>query len=404
MYKHKKYDGMIDNDIKLKKEDSLLLFSTFWQICALIIQLFLYNFFGYSIHIHEVVVFSAALPMVFCVSIWLKRNLIEIVMLYLLLLFVFALNYLIFPENRAYLSIYTFELFFICLPSGINISLVRNIELYDRVLRLVSLIILIIGIAIVLFQSNIMNTAGYSMSFSYYLLLPVLYFTYKMANNGINFVTLIAVCIGVLMIIVYGSRGSLITWCIYVVAILLFSSIRLYKKLLFLIPVFCMIVFSDSIISLIVSLSRKLGASSRTLNLYLSNELLFHDSGRKNLYMVSSKAIKEHPLIGNGIGADYRLLDVYTHNIVLDFALHYGVIIGFVLVLILVIVFIKTYMDCSNKNLFIMFFCYGLIPLLFSGTYFTSVGFFVLLGFCRSLCSFKMVLKTNKNTYSGLSI
>ena len=108
--------------------------------------------------------------------------------------------------------------------------------------------------------------------------------------------------------------------------------------------------------------------------------------------------LKQHPLLGVGVGYDRILLAErmgavdalseaagwYPHNIFLEMLLHYGLFIGGLLILLLLRIVYVTAIKGSGdaSDLICVFAAIGFFPLLFSGSYLTSPEFFGFLGLC----------------------
>jgi O-antigen ligase len=90
--------------------------------------------------------------------------------------------------------------------------------------------------------------------------------------------------------------------------------------------------------------------------------------------------IKEKPFVGWGVGGEASLLGTYPHNIFLELCLNFGLILGGVLCIILVVSILATFFasDGVNKDIFLIYLCTGFVPLLISATYLTTQDFFSL--------------------------
>lgn len=169
------------------------------------------------------------------------------------------------------------------------------------------------------------------------------------------------------------SRGGRLRNSVVALGCLLFpiGALALYKKFL--------------------AASKLLGASkplaSRTIALVTKKTV--HLSGRDAIYKSHLQAIIDHPFVGLGLWGDRTLKVVglentYSHNIVLEFFVQYGVPIGLILLGALFYLLISSYkkmMTSKMMALFNLFIATGLIPLFYSGSYLIWFPFAVLIGF-----------------------
>ena len=122
----------------------------------------------------------------------------------------------------------------------------------------------------------------------------------------------------------------------------------------------------------------------------LEQDNMFEDDSRNTLITNSLALIIEHPF-GMGIGQERAALsdnyqdDVgwYPHNLFLEVLLHYGIIIGVIIIVFLIylmyISFIKNKNDIT-RNIWLMLFSIGFMPLMFSGSYTNWPLFWLFLG------------------------
>lgn len=92
--------------------------------------------------------------------------------------------------------------------------------------------------------------------------------------------------------------------------------------------------------------------------------------------------ILNNNLWGHGIFGDRYFLDgTYAHNIFLEVWLDFGIILGTLVLLFLIVFITKTFLRSNDKKLFLLFFSLGFMPLLVSGSYLISIMFSILIGF-----------------------
>ena len=123
---------------------------------------------------------------------------------------------------------------------------------------------------------------------------------------------------------------------------------------------------------------------------------VFSDSGRGDILDFAKNIIKERPW-GSGFGSTRYILGVfgykygnYPHNIFYEFWCDYGVIVGTILLIVLIISMFKTFrrkdVNESATALFeICFFSTGFLILIFSSSYIFSPLFFAMLAIMQNI-------------------
>lgn len=101
-------------------------------------------------------------------------------------------------------------------------------------------------------------------------------------------------------------------------------------------------------------------------------------------------AIFQHPIVGHGIGAEYTILGTYSHNIFLDIILQGGFIFGGLFIILFIFKAIMAFVNEEDKLFFFVLFCYGFVPLLISGSYLSSMSFWIFLGYLNKFSKIKI--------------
>lgn len=317
-----------------------------------------------------------------------KKN-IDTFILFMIFLLSYVVSFTIIPENREYMFTsvfdYTFNplyLFIIyAFPGYFLIRSISNYKLLTKYLYIFSAIVLISSILYYFIFVSLGFTIEY-MTFSYNFLLHlvflIIYFLFK---KGL-FSFLLSV-VGIIMIVLTGARGPLVISLLSAVTFLLFSSLRDKKGrvTLLITPIFVLLflVYYDDLFKLLFQLSSYLNIDSRTLS-FIVQDNFFDGDSRLNLFNNSIKYIN---LTGYGMFGDRLLLDgTYPHNIFLEILLHFGYIIGTLIILLVSFLFLRTGItkNIYSRILFFSFLSIGFFKLLITGTYLTEPGFYILLG------------------------
>ncbi len=137
----------------------------------------------------------------------------------------------------------------------------------------------------------------------------------------------------VIGIFAYGSRGALA--CVLVFGVFLFFSVpiphkygRRIKAGIALAAVL-LLVFYRPILTVVLNVLESMGFQSRTLSLLVTD--IGHDSGRMLLWEKVWKDFTTNVIAIRGINSDYALIQIYSHNAVLELLHAFGILGGTVL-------------------------------------------------------------------------
>ncbi len=328
----------------------------------------------------------------------INKKLLVIMFLVMLALFT---SYLVYPEIKdAFISKdynpLTSILLFIPLmgfPMMVYTNyLNRNIYYIVDYIRYPSLLLIILSI-IDYYWTVFVNDHFFEinyMSFSYFMLPGVCCSFYYGVTKG-KILDIILSIIGLIVILVTGSR-----WCFLCgVVFLALTSFQRYtisagKVLLYFLSIVAIFLilshffasFSDSVMSYM----DEHGASSRTL-LKISDGSFEESSSREAIYSLMLEAIDIQPF-GYGLMGDRFILHQhgnqgYAHSIIYEFLIDYGIILGSVFLVILVVsLFLKFKQFFKSDILYIYaaFFVLGFVKLFVSGSYLGETYFWGLIG------------------------
>ena len=208
---------------------------------------------------------------------------------------------------------------------------------------------------------------GYSLTFGYDMLFVTLVFLYYgIIENNKKLLLLSMVGIG--YIFTAGSRGPFIGLVIFCVLMFL-KHLRTTKRNVAIVFFLsgCAVLFFiylDQILEGFIYWLNSLNVASRTLDMIINNVLLEQVSGRDLLWSTTIAKIYEQPLWGYGfLGERHFLYPLYyggyVHNIYLELLANFGVVLGSLIALYLLIGAIKMLISCHDKvwlGLFIIFF------------------------------------------------
>lgn len=341
----------------------------------------------------------------------IKRVKLKGIFIYSLILFIYLLNILFFYTNRIFLNGLSLTLFFKYIPLLIvTIAINNKIILYDFLKKTSCIQFYIFVIAFIFGNEELTGklAANYNLTWSYQLLFPVicLYFSFFMYKN---FKYLIYSSIMLLYIVIYGSRGPLLSIALMFIVYYLknnnFKNIRSYiYNLIMSISLILVLINFNTLINNFNKILIKNGLYSRNITKLLDKTII-SQSGRDIIDLNMLKAIKESPLWGWGIGGDRYINYVnnffligsnngaYAHNIIYELLVQFGVILGLIIIFYLIYLMIKGILYNKSKEiemLIVLFILVGFVPLLNSMSYLTYTYFWIMLGILMSIHKCKL--------------
>jgi len=364
---------------------------------VLTIQFFLINYVGIadtsllgkvqllSKGVVAVILMTAFLPVI-------KRTAKKWVVVYSIALFLFLVNYLLFPQNAEFLKRVGLENLIICLPLFLYSYSLNDWLIFRRVMRTASKIILLTGLVLfALVGSGKMTVGSYSMSLSYYLLIPATFHADEFMK-AYSFHAFFVTSLAVIVIISLGARGPLLCLAVFVLITYIQKFLGIITRggkakrknvLAFLsisLVFISALIFHRQILMFLGDYLANFGIRSRTISLFLTN--ITHSSGRIEIYREVLHALWENPIMGIGLAGDRVLVGGYAHNIFIEILSGFGLILGSILIFVLMTFLLKSLFrqDASQTNLLTMWFALGFVPLLVSGSYITNFNFWIYLG------------------------
>ena len=135
----------------------------------------------------------------------------------------------------------------------------------------------------------------------------------------------------------------------------------------------------------------------KRLESFLSNPF---DSERFRLMSTAYNGFKNSPIIGHGTGSIFYLMNIYSHNIFVDFIYEYG-IIGFIILLLTILSVVKNMNRLTRMSSIysfgILIFIYGITFLMFSAYYLSEQTIWFSLGFSLACVEKNKVIDKEEN-------
>lgn len=306
---------------------------------------------------------------------------------------------IIYPENSIYIfnSNNFWEMIFPCLRYFlIGYAVCITKERSDVIAKASCIGIIIEAIYAFTFMRSNELLATDDMSRSYQLLFNVLFvLNYTLSKKKI--IPFICSIIGFIYLLAMGTRGPIIIFlsCFFILMIYKIKG-RFFTKtcISFLIVLIFYLIFISnlyvSFLNISVEFFEKIGVSTRVLDFALKGDIISYTSGRDQIYEIALEKIKESPFVGYGLYGEWKWFNWNVHNLYLETFIHYGVIIGSLLLLWLIVIVCNTFLKTKStyvKELIIVLTCIVFIKGIFGGSFYDKWVFF-LIGICMNKSNF----------------
>ncbi len=298
----------------------------------------------------------------------------------------------------------------------VGLSLRDFVKFYSYIYVAGLLAVITVVLSLFVFEFDIFETSLYNQNYAYILLLPAVVFWDRITTQ-VKLQDIFLLLLSLILMIFIGARGPIFSFVFFIFfKILLNFKLKNNNSIIKIIVVFValigMMFYFDMLLDLFESVAKFLNLSTRVLE-RLKERTFFADNSRIEIIEVSLKILIENPLFGTGIGAERiviankfginsydQIIGWYPHNIFIEILLHFGVVIGAILIIMLVFAQIKTLISCRDsikKSVYSIFFIIGFFPLLFSGTYTESKLLFFFLGLIINYLGNNKVITHGRN-------
>lgn len=291
-----------------------------------------------------------------------------------------------------------------CIPMFLcGACIVDYADAYKKLIRVMDIIPYFYLLMMLMFGLNKLSAdATYSQSDGYTMLLIAVVLTSATVEH-FSIKHLIPLGISMFFMLSYGARGPFVCWIMFLVIkiAIQMNQVTAKKKIGVIIGLstiggLLFFNYYKILMGLRVFFSQS-GFSVRIIDRMLDSSLLT-DKGRGSIAEMCLDRIQSNPLSGTGpvndriylasrFGIKGNGLGSYPHNIFLEFLMQYGVIIGGILVILVIMVLIKAYRSQFgqlSKAFILVLIASYFFPLLFSRSYLDNDGFYFLIGVCLS--------------------
>lgn len=351
----------------------------------------------------QVIIAIVVIPLFLSIPLLINKFTLFDYTFFAFLIVIYVTNYAIHPENTEYLNNNAYNC--LCLASPMYFWGRIADEIYYKIFTYISIICIAMSVFYFAHYAqiakNISEVASDDNMYVAYNILPHVTLLLWNSLNKFNILHIVFMIVGVLFLLSCGTRGPLVCLAffgiIYFIFFMNFKFAFLIKGIILSIAGI-MLLFLHEIISYIAFMFTGLNLSTRILDKFISGEL-GNDSGRSSIKIVFYKILDNSDSItGIGYFGSQRFGYIYPHDIILDFQLSYGYVLGDILLAsicclcVLAIYYSKTK---HERCMIIMMFSFTIIKLFLSSTFLTEMFFYALIGYC---CK---ILLDNKNAKIG---
>lgn len=350
------------------------------------------------------------LLLLFCV--WSRRfEALDFLLLLAALVFSFLVTYLIHPEYEYWYFRKSYGVWeYVLRPDNglyiyLFLRLVNDPKVILRALRLSTwpmyvyygyqlLIAMRRGYWIQENSTGEIYALSYNLSFGYAVLLFALVQLY-LALEERKFINWCGAALGIMMILLGGSRGPILMIGIF---LLLYSLTKLEKSrkkgvviLVIILAVPLFYYFYDALLGAAALLLEKLHISGRFFTMLMSGDIA-NDTGRSMIWAKALEMIENNPWGYGAMGSRHVISHIHIvghpHQIFLELLIDWGVLLGATIIVFLLFHSVRLLFMRGNDNwrgLFIIFFARA-CQLLVSLTYWHSIGFWGALAIGICIC------------------
>lgn len=332
----------------------------------------------------------------FCLSLIFKAiRLIDIVA-YLAICSFYYLSPTFYPQTRFFVE-ETITIFALHTLPFYFLSLMIDFKRDKTTLTLISKLQLILtAFFVLLCLLRLINSTaiGEQMVLAYSILFPTmfLYYTYSKTKNILDLLFFLS---GVMMILMFGNRGSLLCLIIYLLVFLFLNyknNIVLTINLILILGI--IYIFLKPIMIVLMFLTRMVGLTTRIFDKYLEDELFSYENstGRDKIHeLLWNYITNDRGGIGYGLGSD-RLMGrtgtEYAHNLIYEVWMDFGLYIGSILLILFLLFIIKVFRKAYGSdrfNLFLLLLIWSVGHLMLSGSYLGDFQVYFFIGYCVNI-------------------
>lgn len=267
------------------------------------------------------------------------------------------------------------------LPVGVCAFTIKDYRVLYSVFVKSSYIVFVVLLFCFLQRNNLATNKDYNMSFGFQIVIPTLIHISEYHLKR-KWYFLVLVVLELVMILLYANRSILLCVSFFVVVLILIGNSNYKRKFFIVTAIFALVLFlyinGEEILDNVVLFLDSRGISSRTITM-MNEHNIDYDSGRGEIWDCCFTMIQEKPILGWGLGGEYyelsRLMGyvnnesiIGTHNMLIQFLVEFGVFVGSVLCLMVIIPIFKLHKIKDTYKFLLLLVCYSatIVPCLIS--------------------------------------
>lgn len=338
-----------------------------------------------------VIVLTIVIPLILALPALLSRFRVFDYFFFLMMVTAYLMNYAIHPENQEYLNENIFKCLCVATPLYF-VGRILDIEKYFRAMTLVSVMCILMSLFYFLHYAqsakNMAEVAGDDNMYTAYQVLPHIVLLLWNSLRKFNILHMAATAMGILFLLSCGTRGPLACLAFFGMCYFLFFMNFRYALLIKSAIIGAMgvvFMFLQEIVSYLAFTFTGLKLSTRILDKLVSGEI-GNDSGRTTLKVALVHFLDTYGNIcGLGYFGSQRFGYIYAHDLILDFQISYGYILGSIILVMLFALCGWAVIRCKTKMqrcFIIALISITLVKFFLSSTFLYDLYFYILLGYC----------------------
>lgn len=224
-----------------------------------------------------------------------------------------------------------------------------------------------------------------------YQLLPNIMLAFNYAFNKKKTAAWVFSCVGIVYLLSLGTRGPFLILLAYIaIKLIRINAVTTQRKVLLVLGIACVcgvVAIPGVYVGILKGISSfiaQLGLSTRVIDHMIEGTVISYVSGRDAIYEVALQKIAERPFLGYGVYGEWPWNGWNIHNMYIELLIHYGVVVGSLLLFWGVSLVGRAYFKTQNphsKDMILIFSCFVFLRGLVGGSYLMFSVFF-LVGFC----------------------
>ena len=238
--------------------------------------------------------------------------------------------------------------------------------------------------------------SGYNMVLGYQAALCAIVLLYSLTSTErfklFRIIDIVELVVMVMVSTFGGSRGSVLTILVYVLAHVFKKMVldrNLSTKIIYIflsvLVAYLFLKHSADLLEGVSALLKRLNINSRTVDFLAAKDIL-NDTNRNIKMETCFNSWRNMPLLGYGLLGDRQFLNgTYVHNFAIETITDFGFFVGSIVIVYIFKGIILAFKDGPAYSFLLILVSYEISHLMVSGTYLTSTLFFVIVGVLFSM-------------------